>query len=150
MGMRTPAVAYGIHAAFGTKTITTAVTGVTTYAYGAVGLTGLGSARYVNFQSILTYGSGGTTADVYLQTSLDGGTTWIDVANHHYTTATATKVSAVTTGIAPAAQAFAPGDAALSAGTIIQGILGDRIRLKLTTTGTYAGATTLKCDCWIK
>jgi hypothetical protein len=32
----------------------------------------------------LTYGSGGTTIDVWVQTSLDGGTSWNDVANFHW------------------------------------------------------------------
>jgi hypothetical protein len=35
------------------------------------------------------YGSGGTSVDVWTQTSLDGGSTWIDVCNFHFLQATA-------------------------------------------------------------
>src|SRR3979490_2964622 len=35
-------------------------------------------------QGNFTYGSGGTSADAYLQTSADGGITWGDVANFHF------------------------------------------------------------------
>ena len=94
-------------------------------------------------ESIFDYGSGGTTAKVYIQTSLDGGTTWFDVVSHAFATTDANKVSGITTLIAPASQGFAPGDAALTDNTIIQGVLGDRIRVKLVTAGTYAGSTTV-------
>ena len=40
-------------------------------------------------QANFTYGSGGTSADAWVQTSLDGGTTWTDIANFHFTTASA-------------------------------------------------------------
>lgn len=94
-------------------------------------------------ESIFDYGSGGTTAKVFVQTSLDGGTTWFDVVSQAFATTDASKVSAVSTAIAPASQAFAPGDAALTDNTVVQGVLGDRIRAKLVTVGTYAGSTTI-------
>jgi hypothetical protein len=99
----------------------------------------LAGMMYVAFETIFTRASGGTTLDAYLQTSLDGGTTWIDTANHSYATTTASKVSACNGYIAPAAQAFAPGDGALGAGTIIQGIMGDRLRIKYVVVGVYVG-----------
>lgn len=119
-------------------TITTAVTGVA----GTV-FKGLSGVRYLVCQCIFTYGSGGTNATMYLQTSFDQGTTWVDIMAFQFTTATATKISAVNTYIAPASQAFAPTDGSLTANTIIQGALGSRIRSKLTTTGTYGGSTTI-------
>lgn len=128
-----------------TTTITTALTG----SVAATNTLGPGSddsfrdPTNVVLQCAFAYGSGGTTADAYVQTSLDNGATWFDVANFHFTTSTATKVSALTSLIAPAAQAFAPTDGSLSANTIVQGILGPLWRVKLTTTGTYAGGTTM-------
>lgn len=122
-------------------TITTAVTGITTTP--VVLLAGL---KYVVAQAIFVYGSGGTTAKAWLQTSFDGGETWVDIMNFAFTTASLSKVSAVNAYIAPASQAFAPSDATLADNTIIQGSLGDRLRLKYTTTGTYAGGTTLAVD----
>lgn len=122
-------------------TITTAVTGVTSTPVVFKG----GSAQYVAVQAKLTYGSGGTTVKAWVQTSLDGGTTWNDIMNFAFTTATATKQSAVVSTTALAA-AVTPGDAALGDNLILSGLIGDRIRVKYTTTGTYAGGTTLKLD----
>src|SRR3990172_5480546 len=85
------------------------------------------------------YGSGGTSAKAYVQTSVDGGSTWFDVASFAFATTAANKVSAVNRSIAPASQAFTPTDGTLTDNTIIQGALGDRVRVKLITTGTYAG-----------
>ena len=34
-------------------------------------------------QANFAYGSGGTSVDAWLQTSIDGGSSWIDVANFH-------------------------------------------------------------------
>lgn len=121
--------------------ITTAVTGVV-YTPTVVSPQ-LAGMTYLVALGKFVYGSGGTTAKVWIQTSYDGGTSWNDIINFAYTTASATKVSAVTAYIAPAAQAGAQTDATLADNTIIQGLLGDRIRAKLTTTGTYGGSTTL-------
>lgn len=101
-------------------------------------------ARVFSVESIFTRAGGGTSTDVYVQTSLDGGATWFDVAEHSFATTTASKVSAVNRAIAPASQAFAPGDAALTANTIVQGVLGDRVRAKVVVVGTYTGASSLK------
>ncbi len=104
----------------------------------------LSGMNYVAAEAQFVYVAGGGTVDVYIQTTLDGGLTWIDIMNFHFTTATLSKVSACTTAIAPAAQAFAPGEAALTANTIIQGVLGSRLRCKVVSAGTaYTGATTL-------
>ena len=102
----------------------------------------IGNATSLTVQSKFLYGAGGTATRVFIQTTIDG-TNWFDIVNHDFTTAAATKVSTVTMFIAPAAQAFAPGDAALTTNTIIQGVLGDSIRVKYVSTGTYTGATSI-------
>lgn len=99
----------------------------------------------LHVQGALTYSSGGTTCKVYVQTSLDGGTTWIDVACLAFATATATKVSAVRTSIALAA-ATVPTDGTLADDTIVDGLYGDRVRVKVIVVGTYV-ASTLAVDC---
>lgn len=129
-------------------TITAAVSGVAGTVFGSAPSTSgqflsLAGARYLVVQCVFTYGSGGTTANLYVQTSLDWGVTWVDVMNFSFTTASATKISAITTNIAPATQAFSPTDGSLTANTIVQGVLGAQFRTKLTTTGTYAGGTTI-------
>lgn len=105
-------------------------------------VTGLAGATYLAVEAIFAWGSGGTAAKVYVQTSLDGGTTWIDIMCFAFATAIASKVSAVTVNIALAA-AGTPGDGALADNTILTGLIGDQIRAKVVTTGTYAGGTTL-------
>lgn len=121
----------------GSTTITTAVAGVT----GSV-VTGLQGMYFLGAIAVFAYGSGGTTAKFWVQTSLDGGTTWIDVMSFAFLLASATKMSAVVVTTALAA-AVTPSDGALADNTILSGVLGDQVRVKYTTTGTYAGGTTI-------
>ncbi len=121
--------------------ITTAVTNVAGAVAGGGSDVSLIGADYIALQAVFTYGSGGTNATVYVQTSLDEGATWIDVASFTFAQASATKISALSGAIAPASQAFSPTDGSLTANTVIQGVFGDLWRTKLTTTGVYAGTT---------
>ncbi len=114
--------------------ITAAETGLTTSPLTVPGLSAL------TILATFTYGSGGTSAKYYVQTSLDKGTSWIDIASFAFTTSSATKVSAVFGAVALTA-ATTPSDGSLTDNTILNGLLGDRLRLKRTTTGTYAGTT---------
>jgi hypothetical protein len=98
---------------------------------------------YLGLQAKFTYGSGGTTCKAYVQTSLDGGTTWRDVASFAFTTASAVKISAVNGSVAMAA-AQGASDGALADDTILNGLLGDLWRVKVVSTGTYAGNTTIQ------
>ncbi len=90
------------------------------------------------------YGSDGTTVKVWIQTSLDDGGNWIDIASLAFAT---TSLRTVHTLVLPAVVAdrtkVTPTDGALADDLIVDGILGDMIRAKLTTVGTYAGGTTL-------
>jgi len=86
--------------------------------------------------------AGGTTLDCYVQTSLDGGVTWIDIMNLTFAITTANKVSAVRANIA-LAPAVTPTDGTLADNSIVDGLLGDRIRVKYVTVGTYSGASSL-------
>jgi hypothetical protein len=123
-------------------TITTAVTGVTTNGGPWGDLTDIVVAT---FQATFTYGSGGTTAKFWLQTSFDAGVTWVDVANFAFTTSTARTIHSVRSATAVAANYVAT-DGTLADNTIKDGLLGDRLRVKYTTTGTYAGGTTIQID----
>lgn len=98
---------------------------------------------YLSLQGSLVYGSGGTTIKAYIQTSVDGGATWRDVANLAFAQATLKKFSAVSAFVALAA-AQAVSDAALADDTIMNGLLGDQWRVKYVVVGTYAGNTTLQ------
>lgn len=86
-----------------------------------------------------TYGSSGTSVAAVVQTSIDGGTTWYDIARFDFTTSSAIKyinLSGLTYK--------AVGDlAVLNSAGQNDGILGEQIRAVLTSVGTYAGGTLL-------
>lgn len=90
----------------------------------------------------LAYGSGGTTVRAYIQTSLDQGTTWVDIACILFGTASETQIVNLS-GLTPKTTAATPTDGALTDDTCVDGILGDMLRLKAVSTGTYAGTTLL-------
>ena len=123
-------------------TITAAITAV-----GQTAVIGLPGTKELHLHANFTYGSGGTSADVWVQTSLDNGVTWVDVANFRFTTASGRKVSVVVSNPAtPLTAGTVPGSGALAANTVLNGILGDQFRALVTTVGTYAGGTTLALD----
>jgi hypothetical protein len=113
---------------------------ITGQVYGPVGLNERPDslALFCDF----AYGSGGTTVKAWVQTSLDGGLSWIDIASFAFTT-TAGKRAYHLTGAAVTSIAT-PSDGSLSDNTAVNGLLGAQLRVKVTTTGTYAGATGLK------
>lgn len=115
-------------------TITTAAT-VTGTAFPTAGL------RDLLVEANFDYGSSGTDLNVYVQTRVSGGT-WRDIMNFNFTTADAKKWSKCSISIALAA-ARATSDAALASDTILDGFLGDEVRAKYVSTGTYAGSTTI-------
>jgi hypothetical protein len=104
-----------------------------------------GMPESLALQVTFTYGSGGTTVSAWVQTSLDGGATAADVANFSFTTSSvreAMNISALTTATTPQALT----DGTLTANTAPGVPLGTHYRVKYTTTGTYAGNTTLRID----
>lgn len=123
-------------------TITTAITAV-----GQTPLIGIVPFKYLAILGKFVFGSGGTSADVWVQTSLDKGVSWFDIANFHFLVATASKLHAVVWDPAtPFTAGQAPVSGTLAANTVLNGILGDRIRALVTTVGTYAGGTTFNVD----
>lgn len=105
----------------------------------------LAAPRNLTAQVKFTYGSGGTSVDVYLQTSLDGGSNWIDIAEVSLTTSSATKVYNLSAAT-PKITAVTPTDGSLTANTAVDGVLGSQFRVKVVSVGTYAGSTTLSVD----
>lgn len=122
------------------------VTAADTYVGDAI--TGLDGMTALSVQLRFAYGSGGTMVRAYLQSSLDQGTTWYDMACALFDTAALIvplNFSGLTplgfTGSPPAALELT--DGAMPDNTSIDGLLGDRVRLKLVTTGTYGGGSIL-------
>jgi hypothetical protein len=105
--------------------------------------------QYLVVEALFVRASGGTSVDAYVQTSIDGGATWVDIANFHFTTSTATKVAVIARNIALAA-AITPTDGSLAANSKVDGLLGDRIRLKYSSSGTYGGWTYLAVSAVLK
>lgn len=109
----------------------------------------LPQVKYLVAQAVFTYGSGGTSVDAYVQTSLDQGATWIDVMEFNFLLASATKISACSIyGSLPTV--VAPTDGSLASNTVVAGILGDRFRIKYKSAGTYAGGTSVQVVAWAK
>lgn len=102
--------------------------------------TGFSGIDAASLQVRLGYGSGGTTIRVYLQTSLDQGQTWIDIAAVLFTTAGGVQVVNLS-GLDKLTAWTTPTDGALADNTVLDGVLGDQLRAKIITTGTYAGGT---------
>lgn len=127
----------------GDVTITTAATYVGTLSTSTPPVqTGLDGMTGATVELRLAYGSGGTSGVAYVQTSLDEGTTWVDIASMAFTTASKSRVWNFS-GLTPRTTAYTPTDGALADDTAVDGMLGDRLRLKIVTTGTYAGNTIL-------
>lgn len=101
--------------------------------------------RSLAVQANFTYDSGGTSVDAYLQTSLDKGATWIDVAQFHFTTASARFVYNLSSET-PVTTEYTPTDGTLSANTAKDGLLGPMFQVKYKSTGTYGGASALSID----
>lgn len=92
----------------------------------------------VSLECRFVYGSGGTSVAVTVQTAF-GGSNWIDVARFEFTTTNAAKAANIIGSGASAIAAIT----ALSTETVGPSILGDRLRAKITSVGTYAGSTTV-------
>lgn len=90
----------------------------------------------VNF----VYGSGGTNCKVMIETTLDQGTTWIEVARFLFAQASEQNVVNMS-ALTPVTTVYTP--AALSDDAVKDGVFGDRWRAKVTSTGTYAGNTSV-------
>jgi hypothetical protein len=120
----------------------------------------LTGAKYIAFQVRFVYGSGGTTAKFFLQTTFDGGATWCDIAQHARTTASLNTVSAIVAQMyfsndtdhpipAPVIP-YTLTDGTLGDNVVVQGLIGSQLRLKYVTTGTYAGSTTAYASAVVK
>ena len=96
----------------------------------------------LTLQATFAYGAGGTTTKAWVQTTFDGGATWMDIANFAFTTAAGKRLFNLIRGAAVTSIAT-PTDGTLADNTVVNGFIGPALRVKYTTTGTYTGATNL-------
>ncbi len=90
----------------------------------------------LTFQANFTWAAGGTTVKVDLETSLDQGLSWLPICRLAFATSSAMKVVNVS-GLTPKISAVVPAVPADDA--CVDGILGDRFRVRITSAGTYTG-----------
>jgi hypothetical protein len=97
----------------------------------------LGGMTAVTLEASFSYGSGGTSVAAVVQTSFDGGTTWRDIARFDFTTSTAVKVANLQASAAKSIASYS----ALGSEGVTDGVLADRLRCVVTSTGTYVNTT---------
>ncbi len=95
---------------------------------------------------IFRFGTGGTDIKAYLQSSLDGGTNWHDICSWSGASFDEFKLFNIRKGTS-VTSIYTPDDGTLVLNSVKDGLIGDRLRVKLTTTGTYGGNTRLSVNC---
>lgn len=116
------------------RAITTALTGEAQTA-----IDGLEGITAATIRCQFAYGSGGTTAKAFVQTTVDGGENWQDVACFAFLLASGVKEFTVS-GLTPVTTAYTPTQASMADDTCKDGIVGAAWRVVLVTTGTYANS----------
>lgn len=88
----------------------------------------------------LAWGSGGTSIKAIWETTLDQGITWIEVCRMAFGAASEQNVVNLS-GLTPKTSLYTP--VALSDDTCVDGIFGNRWRVRILAVGVYAGNTSL-------
>lgn len=99
--------------------------------------------------AVFVHGSNGTTAKAFVQTSYDGGDNWFDVTVFSFTTSSGKKGAALGWPASGTAH-FTVTDGSLADNAMSGAPVGEMMRVKLITAGTYAGTTTLAVSADIK
>ena len=107
---------------------------------------GFGKPQALTIIASATVTGGGTTMKAWVQTSLDGGATWYDIANFAFTTSSGIKLHNLD-GRATVANAT-PTSGTMADNTVQHGLIGERFRALVTTTGTYSAGT--KLEIWVE
>lgn len=106
-------------------------------------VTGLGQPQAVSLTAQFAYtADDATSLTAWVQTSIDGGQSWWDIACFTFGTASANKYQNCS-GLTAISAAVALGDGTLATDTAINGLIGDRLRVKYTSIGTYGAGTRL-------
>jgi hypothetical protein len=112
-------------------------------------ITGLSGMLAASLQAQFLYGGGGASVTIFFQTSFDQGQTPVDIAAFSFGTGSGTDVvnlSALTTRAVP----LTPTQQALAAGSVNDGLLGDRLRAVVVVSGIYGGSTLLNATACVR
>jgi len=109
-------------------------------------VTNLQGLTALSCQARFFYGSGGTQTNVFIQTSLDQGQSWFDIANIEFTTSSGIEAINLS-GLNSVTTPTAPQNLALSNNTTFNGPLGDRLQAVVVSTGTYGSNTLASVRC---
>lgn len=105
------------------------------------GVTGLDGMLAVTFEAKLAVtGTTGTSLTAWLQTTLDQGLTFIDIARLDFG-ATAENKLVNLSGLTPKTAPANPTDGGLGANSCVDGLLGDQLVMKLSSSGTYGAGS---------
>lgn len=91
----------------------------------------------VTIEASLKYGSGGTSISAIVMTSFDKGQTWRHIARFDFATASAVKLANIQALTAKAITTYAD----LASEGVNDGLLGDRLAVKLIPVGNYSGTS---------
>ena len=101
-----------------------------------------GGVRALDLQARLdVVGSPGTSAKAWVQTSIDGGATWLDLACFAFSSVSAVKAARLPGGALKSPAAISEGT--LADDSASDGPFGERFRVKVTSVGTFGAGTTL-------
>lgn len=92
------------------------------------------------------YGAGGTKTNVYIQTSIDQGQSFFDIANIAFTTSGGVETINLS-GLNGVTTPTPPVNLALADNTTFNGPMGDRLQAVVVSTGTYSGSTLASVRC---
>jgi len=96
-------------------------------------------AHWIGMHANFTYaGADGGQLDVFLQTSLDYGLTWCDIANIHFLQASARRFTGCSSTITLGVATWNPGYLTIADNTVLQGLIGDYIRVAVAPVNAYA------------
>jgi hypothetical protein len=107
----------------------------------------LGGMSGVSAQLEFEYGAGGTSGVAYVQSSVDQGQSWFDVLAMSFATSGKIILRNFTSGPQVDGTGIVPTDGAMPINTAMDGALGDRLRLKVVSTGTYTGNSRVRA--WV-
>lgn len=124
--------------------ITTPVAGVVTPP-----VIDLAAMESLTAQSTFAWGSSGIKITIWIQTSFDGGISWVDVICQTFGAASARKISSVKAATAVAAS-YGPLDKGLADDSVKDGVLGSMLRVAYSTQGAFGSNSILSIYAVVK